>query len=134
MNNNVERVVEFLDSAETYFLATIDGNKPRVRAFGTALSYNDRLYIQTGKTKSVSMQIMANPNVEICADKDGKWLRISGELVEDDERIVKTKMLEKMPVLRGMYNEDDGNMQMLYFKNAIATFSSFTEPQEIIKL
>ena len=134
MNNNVERVVEFLDSAETYFLATIDGNKPRVRAFGTALSYNDRLYIQTGKSNIVSMQIMANPNVEICAYKNGKWLRISGELVEDDERIVKTKMLEKMPVLRGMYNEDDGNMQMLYFKNAIATFSSFTEPQEIIKL
>ena len=134
MNNNLKKVLEFLDSAQTYYLATMDNDQPRVRPFGTALVYNDKLYIQTGKIKQVSKQLAKNPKAEICAFKDGKWVRISGELVEDDTREVKTMMLEKMPVLRGMYNEDDGNMQMLYFKKAIVTFSSFTEAPETFEI
>ena len=134
MNEKLEKVLKFLDDAETYYLATAEGDQPRVRPFGTALIYKDRLYIQTGKAKPVSKQLKANPNAEICAFKDGKWLRIAGELVEDDTREVKTLMLEKMPMLRHMYNEDDGNMQMLYFKNAKATFSSFTEAPESFEI
>ena len=134
MNNNLKKVLEFLDSTQTYYLATMDNDQPRVRPFGTALVYNDKLYIQTGKIKQVSKQLAKNPKAEICAFKDGKWVRISGELVEDDTREVKTMMLEKMPVLRGMYNEDDGNMQMLYFKKATVTFSSFTEAPETFEI
>ncbi len=130
--DNIKRVCSFLDEAQTYYLATVEGNQPRVRAFGTALLYSGRLYIQTGKVKEVSKQISANPKVEICAFKDGKWLRIAGELVNDDDRDVKVAMLEKMPSLKAMYDPDDGNMQMLYFKNATATFSSFTEAPETI--
>ncbi len=129
---DIERVCRFLDEAHTYYLATVEGDQPRVRAFGTALLYNDRLYIQTGKVKDVSKQISSNPKVEICAFKDGKWLRIAGELVNDDDRDIKVAMLEKMPSLKAMYAPDDGNMQMLYFKNATATFSSFTEAPETI--
>ena len=134
MNERLEKVVKFLDEAETYYLATVEGDQPRVRPFGTALIYKDRLYIQTGKIKPVSKQLKANPKAEICAFMNGKWLRVSGELVEDDTREVKTLMLEKMPMLRHMYNEDDGNMQMLYFKNAKATFSSFTEAPESFEI
>ena len=130
MNERLERVIKFLDEAKTYYLATVEGDQPRVRPFGTALIYKDRLYIQTGKIKPVSHQLKENPKAEICAFKEVAWLRISGELVEDDTREVKTLMLEKMPSLRHMYNEDDGNMQMLYFKNAKATFSSFVAPTE----
>ena len=129
---DIERVCRFLDEAQTYYLATVEGDQPRVRPFGTALLYNDRLYIQTGKVKEVSKQIAANPKVEICAFKDGKWLRIAGELVNDDDRDVKVAMLEKMPSLKAMYAPDDGNMQMLYLRNAAATFSSFTEAPETI--
>ena len=125
MNNNLSKVLAFLDDTQTYYLATVEGDQPRVRPFGTALVYNDKLYIQTGKVKAVSKQLAANPKAEICAFKDGKWIRITGELVEDDTREVKTLMLEKMPILRHMYNEDDGNMQMLYFKNAKVVFASF---------
>ena len=134
MNEKLEKVIKFLDDAQTYYLATMEGDQPRVRPFGTALIYKDNLYIQTGKVKAVSHQLKANPKAEICAFKDGKWLRIAGELVEDDTREVKTLMLEKMPMLRHMYNEDDGNMQMLYFKNAKATFSSFTEAPESFEI
>ena len=128
----IEKVYRFIDEAHNYYLATVEGDQPRVRVFGTSLLYNGRLYIQTGKSKAVSHQIAANPKVELCAFKGGKWLRVAGELVNDDERVVKVAMLEKMPSLKAAYNPDDGNMQMLYFKNATATFSSFSDESEVI--
>lgn len=134
MNKGLEKVIKFLDEAQTYYLSTLEGDQPRVRPFGTALIFNDKLYIQTGKVKPVSKQLKANPKAEICAFMGGRWLRISGELIEDETREVKTLMLQKMPMLRNMYNEDDGNMQMLYFKNAKATLSSFTAPPETFEI
>lgn len=133
MAEGIEKVCEFLDEAGTYYLATVDGDQPRVRPFGTALLAKGRLYIQTGKVKAVSHQLAANPKAEICAFKDGKWLRLSGELVSDDDREVMVAMLEKMPTLKHMYSPDDGNMQVLYFRNAEAVFSSFTAPPETIR-
>ena len=129
----VERVYYFLNDAGTYYLATIEGEQPRVRPFGTALLYDGKLYLQTGKSKEVSKQLAANPKVELCAFMGGSWLRVAGELVNDDNRDVKVAMLRKMPDLKAMYSPDDGNMQMLYLKNATATFSSFTSEPEIIK-
>ena len=129
----IEKVLQFLDEAKVYYLATVDGDQPRVRPFGTALINDGKLYIQTGKIKDVAKQIVANPKVEICAFNGAKWLRLAGELAEDDDRAVKTAMLDKMPELRAMYNEDDGNMFMLYFKSGVATFASFTEPPEVIE-
>ncbi|MBR1455949.1 MAG: pyridoxamine 5'-phosphate oxidase family protein [Oscillospiraceae bacterium] len=128
----MEKVYQFLDEAHTYYLATVEDDQPRVRPFGTSLLYDGKLYIQTGKVKPVSHQIAANPKVEICAFKGGKWLRVAGELVNDDDRDVKVAMLEKLPSLKGAYSADDDNMQMLYFKNATATFSSFTEAPETV--
>ena len=129
----MKRVNDFLKDAETYFLATVDGNKPCVRPFGTVNIFEGKLYIQTGKVKSVSKQIHANPNVEICAFKDGKWIRISREHVEDHRFEAKKSMLDAYPMLRGMYDENDGNTEVFYFKNATATISSFTAPPEVIK-
>ena len=131
--SGIEKVYQYLKDTNTYFLATLDGDQPRVRPFGTALLYDGRLYIQTGKIKPVSHQIALQPKVEICACKGASWLRIAGELVNDDRREVKEAMLEKMPSLKAMYSADDGNMQMLYLKNATATFSSFTEAPETVQ-
>ena len=128
----IERVYQFLDEAHAYALATTVGDQPRVRVFGTSLLYDGKLYIQTGKKKRGSQQIAENPKVELLAWKGMEWVRVCGELAEDDRREVKTAMLEKMPNLRAMYNEDDGNMQMLYFKNAIVTFSSLTAEDEVV--
>lgn len=133
MAEGIERVCQFLDEVHTYYLATVEGDQPRVRPFGTVLLWEGKLYIQTGKVKDVSKQLAANPKAEICAFKDGKWLRVAGKLINDDNHDVKVAMLEKMPNLKGMYSADDDNMQMLYFKDAIATFSSFTEAPETIK-
>ena len=127
---NVERVCDFLDSVKTYYLATVDGDQPRVRPFGTSLVYDGKLYIQTGKVKDVSRQVASNPKAEICAFNGEKWLRVSGELINDDSRDVKVAMLEKNPGLKSMYSPDDDNTQVLYFKNATAVFSSFTSAPE----
>ena len=129
---NVEKVCEFLDKTRTYYLATVDGDQPRVRPFGTVLVYDGKLYIQTGKVKPVSKQLAANPKAEICAfdGQTGTWLRVSGELINDDSRDVKVAMLEKYPDLKAMYNPDDDNTQVLFFKAATATFSSFTAAPE----
>ena len=130
----MERVLKFLKDAETYYLATVDGDQPRVRPFGTAHVFEGKLYIQTGKVKDVSKQLHANPKAEICAFKDGEWLRVAGELVEDDRRKARVSMLEAYPSLQKMYSADDGNTEVFYFKDAIATFSSFTHEPEVIKL
>lgn len=128
----MEKVVEFLNNAEVYYLATVEGDQPRVRPFGTAHIFEGKMYIQTGKVKDVSKQIHANPKVEICAFKDGEWLRVAGELVEDDRREARQSMLDAYPSLQNMYSADDGNTEVFYFKNVVATFSSFThEPEEV---
>ena len=128
----IEKVYQFLEEARTYYLATVDGDQPRCRPFGTALLYDGKLYIQTGKVKAVSKQIAVNPKVEVCAFNGGKWLRVAGELVNDDSRDVKVAMLEKMPMLKKMYSADDDNTQVLYFKDATATFSSFMGAPETV--
>lgn len=129
----MEKICKFLKEAGVYYLATVEGNQPRVRPFGTALLYEGKLYIQTGKVKPVSKQLAANPKAEICAFKDGVWLRIAGELVNDDRVEVKKAMLDEYSNLRGMYDEHDDNTQVLYFKNGMATFSSFTAPAEVVE-
>lgn len=129
----MEKICNFLKEAGVYYLATVEGDQPRVRPFGTALLYEGKLYIQTGKVKPVSKQLAANPKAEICAFKDGVWLRIAGELVNDDRVEVKKAMLDEYSNLRGMYDEHDDNTQVLYFKNGVATFSSFTAPAEVVE-
>ena len=128
----MERVCKFLKDAKVYYLATVEGDQPRVRPFGTALIFENKLYIQTGKVKPVAKQLLANPKAEICAFKDGAWLRVAGELVLDDRVEAKKAMLDDYPQLRGMYDENDGNTAVFYFQNATATFSSFTAPPETV--
>ena len=129
----MHEVYEFLKAAGTYYLATVEGDQPRVRPFGTIDLFEDHLYIQTGKVKPCSQQIMANPKVEISAFHQGTWIRIAGELVEDDRIEAKKSMLDAYPNLRGMYDENDANTQVFYFKNAAATFSSFTSAPEVVE-
>ena len=111
----MQRVYDFLKKAGTYYLATVDGDQPRVRPFGTVNIYDNKLYIQTGKKKDVSKQIQANPKVEISAFLEGKWIRVSGELVRDDRREAKADMLDKYPSLQSSYSADDDNTEVFYF-------------------
>ncbi len=128
----MNEVYEFLKKCQTYYLATVDGDQPRVRPFGTIDIFEGKLYIQTGKVKDVSKQLQANPKAEICAFGEGKWLRVAGTLVRDDRVEAKAHMLESYPNLKAMYSAEDDNTEVLYFKDATATFSSFTEEPRVI--
>jgi uncharacterized pyridoxamine 5'-phosphate oxidase family protein len=131
----VQEVYDFLKKTGTYFLATAEGDQPRVRPFGTIDLFDGKLYIQTGKSKDVSKQIAANPRVEICAfdPAEGKWLRIEAAAEEDPRREARKHMLDAYPSLRGRYSEDDGNTQVLYLKDAAATFSEFGKDPRTIR-
>lgn len=128
------RIYNFLKQAEVYYLATLEGDQPRVRPFGTIHIFENKLYIQTGKIKPVSRQLAANPKAEICAFYQGTWLRVACELVEDDRVEAKKAMLDAYPNLRGMYDEQDGNTQVFYMKNATATFCAFGKEPEVVEI
>ena len=130
----MQRVRDFLKGTHYYFLATVDGDQPQVRPFGTAEIIDGKLYIQTGHVKPVARQIAANPKVAICAYdyEQQRWLRITATLVEDLRVEIKKAMLDAYPSLRQMYDENDGNTAVFYLKDAKATISSFTSaPIEI---
>ncbi|MCQ2498375.1 MAG: pyridoxamine 5'-phosphate oxidase family protein [Lachnospiraceae bacterium] len=128
----MQRVYDFIKNAEVYYLATVDGDQPRVRPFGTIHIFEGKLYIQTGKSKDVSKQLAANPKAEICAFKGTDWIRVAGELVDDDRVEAKASMLDAYPNLKDRYDANDPNTQVLYFKNATATISSFMKGPEVI--
>ena len=130
----MEKAYEFLKSAGTYYLATVEGDQPRVRPFGTVNVFEGKLYIQTGLKKDVAKQLLANPKAEICAFKGGKWIRIAGKLILDERIEAQKSMLDAYPNLRGMYAEGDGNTAVFYFEDATATISSFTDAPETFKI
>ena len=129
----MDKVLKFLKDVETYYLATVEGDQPKVRPFGTAHVFEGKLYIQTGKVKDVSKQLHQNPKAEICAFKNGEWLRVSGKLIEDDRNEARQSMLDAYPSLQKIYKADDGNTEVFYFENATAIFSSFIHEPEIIE-
>ena len=129
----MKRVLAFLKKAEVYYLATVEGDQPRVRPFGTIHEFEGKLYLQTGKIKPTSHQIAINPKAEICAFCDGAWIRVACELIEDDRTEARKSMLDAYPNLRGMYHEDDGNTQVFYLQNANATFCAFGKAPEVVK-
>ena len=128
----MNEVYEFLKQCGTYYLATLEGDQPRVRPFGTVDIYKGRLYIQTGKVKSVSRQMKENPKVELCGMLGSKWIRLSGEAVLDEDIEAQRHMLEAYPSLAGMYSPGDGNNEVFYLKNARAEICSFTEEPKVI--
>lgn len=129
----MEKTYAFLKNCGTYYLATMDGKQPRVRPFGTMNLFDGKLYIQTGKSKSVSKQMHAEPTVEICASMNNTWIRISATVVEDPRIEAQQSMLDAYPALQGMYKAGDGNTEVWYLKDATSTISSFTDKPIIEK-
>lgn len=129
----MQEVYEFLKKSGIYYLATTDGDQPKIRPFGTANVFEDKLYIQTGKSKDVSKQMMKNPKIEICAMTGGEWIRIQAIAVEDDRVEAKQSMLDSYPNLKERYSATDDNTQVLYLKDAVATISSAKHDPKVIR-
>jgi uncharacterized pyridoxamine 5'-phosphate oxidase family protein len=129
---NMQTVHDFLKKTETYYIATAEGDQPRVRPFGTAHIFEGRLYIQSGLKKDFAGQIAANPRVEICAFDGAEWLRVAAKLIEDNRTEAQESLLAAYPSLKGMYAVNDGNNVVYYLKDATATFYSFGgEPRTV---
>ena len=129
----MKEVCQFLKDAGVYYIATVEGDQPRVRPFGTIHIFEGKLYIQTGRKKDVSRQLAANGKTELCAMKGDEWIRLSGTLVDDNRKEAKASMLDAYPALKKMYSADDDNTQVLYFKDATATIYSFSHEPVVIK-
>ncbi|MCL2408751.1 MAG: pyridoxamine 5'-phosphate oxidase family protein [Oscillospiraceae bacterium] len=130
----MQEVLDFLKKAGTYYLATVEGDQPRVRPFGTANVFEGKLYIQTAKAKPCSKQMAANPKIEISAmGEGGAWIRIAAKAINDDRIEAKQSMLDAYPQLSAMYSVDDPNTQVLYLQDAEATISSFAGDPKVIK-
>jgi len=132
---NMNEVQDYLKECGAFFIATVDGDQPHVRAFGVSEIINDRLYIMTGKVKDVYKQMAKNGKFEICALKPSgsEWMRVTGTLVNDDDLAVKEEFLERNPGLKSMYKADDDNMAVLYITNGTARFCSFAAPERSVK-
>ncbi len=129
----MQEVLEFLKDCETYYLATTEGDQPRVRPFGTINEFEGKLYIQTGKVKDVSKQIHLNPKIEICAFAGDKWIRVAATAIEDDRVEARQSMLDAYPSLQAMYQADDGNTEVFFLKDVTATISSFSAEPKVIQ-
>ena len=129
----MKEVFDFLQECKTFYIATAEGDQPRVRPFGALNVFEDKLYIETAKSKKVSKQMQINPKVEICACMGDKWLRLEGKVVRDDRLEAKQSMLDANPVLKNLYSAEDDNTEVLYFENAKATFYSFSSEPRVIE-
>ena len=128
----MKEVYDFLRKCETYYLATVEGDQPHVRPFGTVDLFEGRLYIQTGKSKAVAEQMKKNPKIEISGMQDGKWIRVTAEAVLDDNIAAQRHMLAAYPSLQAMYQPGDGNTEVYYLKNGTVQICSFHEPSQTI--
>ena len=126
----MKKAYEFLKSCGVFYLATVEGDQPRVRPFGAVAVYEDKLYLITGNGKKVFAQLTENPRLEISGMAGDKWIRLSATAVRDDRVEAKAAMLEQNPDLRAMYSENDGVMEVLYLKDARAAVCSFTAAPE----
>ena len=123
----MEEVLKFLKESGTFYLATVEGDQPRVRPFGAVCGFEGKIYLVTNNQKKCYAQMMENPKVEISGMVGGNWIRVEAKAIRDDRREARAAMLEDNPGLRRMYNEDDGLVEVLYLKDVTATISSFTD-------
>ena len=130
---NMEEVYNFIKSCNYYFIATTEGNQPRVRPFGTVNIFENKLYIQTGHSKRIAKQIAENPHIEICAyNGTTQWIRVEATVAEDSRIEAKKSMLDAYPSLQKMYSAEDENTAVYYLKNATAWFNSFTDSTKTV--
>ncbi|MBR1627360.1 MAG: pyridoxamine 5'-phosphate oxidase family protein [Bacteroidales bacterium] len=129
--DSVKKVYDFLENAGNFYLATTEGDQPRVRIYGAMLYFEDRIYIMAFNQTNATKQIAVNPKAEICTFK-GQTLRISCKLVKDDRQVVKDAMMAKMPALKPITGENGENAVMYYLSDATATFFKLMEPVETL--
>ena len=116
----MSKINEFLNEAGVFFLATVDGDQPKIRPLGLHLEMDGKELFGIGDFKNVYKQMVKNPKIEIVASKpDGHWMRYTGTAVFETDGKYAEAALEAMPHLKSIYNEQTGNkMMMFHIENA----------------
>ena len=131
----MNEVLKFLTDNSTFYIATVDGDLPRVRPFGFVMEYEGKLCFCTNNQKEIYKQLKTNPNFEVCTtSKTGEWLRLKGKAVFNTSRQSKQAALDTMPSLKKMYSVDDSIYEIFYIENGEATFSDMKGTSRTIKL
>lgn len=111
----MSQINDFLTEAGTFFLATVDGNQPRLRPLGAHIEMDDKVIFSVGDFKNVYKQLQANPLCEVVAcKKDGHWMRYTGKAVFETDAKYAAAVLEVIPFLKNIYNEETGNKLMCF--------------------
>ena len=137
MGPSVNKCIIYIDHlpVKTFYLATVEGDQPHVRPFGTVCEFEGKLYIVTNNKKDVYNQMKVNGKVEMCGMNKGTWIRVKGAVKEDNSREARVAMMEaNKNALQSMYTVDDNLMTVFVFESGIATIYSFTEEPKVINL
>ncbi len=119
----MSRLNDFLTEAGVFFLATVDGDQPKLRPLGAHLEMDGKVIFGIGDFKAVYRQLKANPKTEISACKEGgRWLRYTGRVVFETDPKYAEAMLEMMPHLRGIYNDETGYKMMCFHLEDASAF------------
>lgn len=130
----MDEVLKFLKDNQTFYIATVDGNIPKVRPFGFVMNYEDKLYFGTNNQKDVYRQLKANPYFEVSTTSNtGEWLRLKGEAVFNTNKQSKQAALDAAPALGKMYRVDDSIFEVFYIENAEATFRNMKGESKTVK-
>ena len=129
----MNKAFDFLKTCGTFYLATVEGDQPRVRPWGALAEINGKVYTCTSNAKPIYKQLEANPKIELCGFADGKWIRVEATAVVDPAKESKEAMLEINPGLSRMYSVDDGVFEVFYLKDATAIITAFGAEPEVIK-
>ena len=132
----MNEILKFIKDAGIFYIATVEGDKPKVRPFAFAMEYQNKIYFCTSNQKNVYNQLKSNPQFEACTmSKDGRWIRLQGKAVFDPSLDAKAKAFEVMPGLAKMYKTSDNPIfEVFYIKEGQATLYSFSDAPRIITL
>ncbi len=132
----MEEIIQFLTGNGAFYIATMDGDSPRVRPFGFAMIYEGRLYFCTGGKKKVCRQLEANPHTEMSAmNTAGEWVRVSGEAVFDNDMGAKQAAFQAMPGLANIYQSPENpEFKVFYLSSPQATVYSMTAAPRSVDL
>ena len=128
--SGIEKVVEFLDKAKTFYFLTTDGDQPRGRPFGFKIVYKGKLYFGCGTFKNVFKQLVANPRVEVLAVNGMDFMRYDGKAVVVKDEGLLAAVREANANLMGMYDKNGWEMGLFYLEGGHAEIRGMMELKE----
>jgi len=120
---NKTEITAFINANLDGYLATVEDNKPHVRAIRMVKADENGIIIQTNTYKDVYKQLSANPNVELCFfnAKDDIQIRVSGAVEPLDDLKMKDEIITQRPFLKPQVEKGGYGAIAVYRLKGMAT-------------